>query len=254
MELEHLLILVAAGVAAGTYLASLRLGYFGTVKYLTRLLGQQYGFVRSVYEITYEIQADGSANINYRERFKVINGELSGVEHYTTIATSPTDMKERFKVDAAVGQAKGQEIEILPKLILNAPNHLYYQLLFSPPLKRGLELEYTYKVQCPPKTFVRSSEELSERSLPFDYVSIEVAYPTEALVLKLIFFDNPVEIEYDVWMGDARLRLKKEFRRLDEIGAKTIERGSDQHLFAQLKVEYPVLGLQYALTWKPTSK
>jgi len=253
-SIEPLLVAISFFAAALTvlaYMSTIWRERFRTVKYLTRLLGEQYGFCRTIYRVNYEIQSDGSAAVTYDETLHVINSDLQGIEHHTSIPSEPERLVGEFRITA---QVKGKDVEVSPKLILATPTRLFYQLLFSPPLKAGMDLEYGYKVECPAGTFLDSEKALYQRGLPFDYISSKVSYPTEQFEICVSFPEN-WRIERtrpDVWMGDARLELPREAQRL---GEKQLEAGKIQNrCFLRLKVAYPVLGLKYVISWIPSQK
>src|SRR5438105_14281494 len=98
---------------------------FTTVSYLTKLLGQQYGFVRTKYLVNYRIERNGSSHVTVTEAFKAINEELPGVEHYTTIVTEPEHVRESFELSVDSKQAAPSGIEIIPKPTMVTPTKLY---------------------------------------------------------------------------------------------------------------------------------
>jgi len=241
-----------ASVSGTVYILSFVGRQFKTVGYLCQLLGEQYGFVRTKYHVGYEIGEDGSATVKTMEALRSINAPIQGVEHYTAVLTSLEDTLGKFRVSLSERYSGTSNIKVLPKLILSTPNRLYFQLLFEPSIMVGKELEYVYEVNNPPSTFVRSQEELVKRGLPYDYISMKIAYPTEEFAMKITF---PLgldidQVSFDVWMGDARLRLDKEYQRLKN-GAALIVRRQGQNQIAELVVKYPILDLKYAVTWRP---
>lgn len=244
---------IALGVGAGfSYVFSIVSQQFKTVAWLTRLLGEQYGFVRRKYEIDYDIRPDGSAHTVHMEEFKAINAELSGVEHYSGIVTEPASIQERFRLETKSGKSNRSDVKITAKTTLVTPTRLHYQLLFSPAIRPGQTIEYSYEVDGPPGMYMTSEEEVLARNLPYDYISMKIGYPTEHLSMRVVF---PPQIHidrlaFDVWMGDARLRLKKEFARLESAGALKQERLGG-NLVVHFVVDYPILDLKYAITWMP---
>lgn len=221
--------------------------------YLCRLLGEQYGFVRTKYHTGYVIAEDGSATVTTLEAVKAINAELPGIEHYTAVITDPEHSLGSFQVKVT-GDSDQKDTRIIPKSILSTPNRLYYQLLFDPPVQPTNELEYIYTVMNPPRTFASSEEELLKRTLPYDYVSMKIAYPTQIFVMKITFPQEWLieHLSFDVWMGDARLRLAKEYVRLKEEGALVLKYQNNTRV-AELTVNYPILDLKYVITWHPSS-
>jgi hypothetical protein len=251
----NLLLLVstfAASVALLSFMFSLRTQQYKTTSYLTHLLGRQYGFVRTKFVVRYVIGEDGSAQVSYNEAFVATNEELLGIEHWTRVSTDPTLTRD-FRLEIKSG-AK-QKTEIIPRPTLVTPTKLFYQLLFSPPLQPRESVEYSYYIYGPPGMFLLSPQQVQARGLPFDYVSMEIAYPTNRLEMEFVFPPNIYveRLEQDVWLGDGRLRLKKEYNRLEKEGAKRLERQGET-LVARLTVDYPILGLKYAITWTPVQR
>jgi hypothetical protein len=251
------LIIAFAGLALATasYIVMYSADRFRSVRYLTKLLGEQYGFIRMLFSATYEVQHDGSANISFQEEIIATNADLVGIEHYSAIPGEPgnvTGQRSAVTVEQ-IGENTG--IEIKPKLILATAHKLYYQLLFNPALKPGQSLAYSCTARNPINTFCSTIAELKDRNLPFDYVSFKISYPTEKLDVTMVFPEGSAfeRIEYDVWMGDARLRLRKEYGRLEKKGA--LETGRrDGRLFARLIVDYPIIDLKYAIVWVPLDR
>lgn len=224
---------------------------FRTTSYLAKLLGEQYGFVREQFRVLYFIHPDGSAIITYAESFKATNTELPGIEHWSSVSSEPP-LQGNFKISV---HPTGKEAEIIPRVTLETSTKLYYQLLFAPPLKPGSSLQYKYDVAGPPGMFMVSSDEVSNRKLPFDYVAMEIAYPTNRLEMEVSFPPSvyPDRLKIDVWLGDARLPLKKELQRIEKEPSMKIER-REEITVARFTVNYPILGLKYAITWMPIQR
>lgn len=250
---------VALTSAAGaSFVAIFSARKYRSVRYLTDLLSQQYGFLRLKYEVFYDIASDGSSKSLITERIRAINIAVAGVEHYSQILTAREGGLAPFVVKPVRLKSedpKQTSIQVLPKVTLSTEKHLYYQLLYEPMLKPGQEVEYSFEVMGSPRTFAVSQNELFERKLPFDFISMKIAYPTEKFVMKIRFsVDMRVEdLAFDVWLGDARLRLENEYERLKREGPLKFER-LDGCQVAQLVVTYPILDLKYVITWRPTKR
>jgi len=220
------------------------------VEYLTQLLGEQYGFIRTKYHVVYEIGADGSAHSVHTEAIKALNDELPGIEHSTTITTEPENITGAFSVKTEAGQSQLGDVQITKKLTLSTPTRLYYQLMFSPQLKPNQTIEYSYEVRGPAGMFALNMDELESRKLPYDYVSLKNSYPSRRLSIAIVFPQEirPEQLKVDVWMGDARLPFKKEINRNAQ--ALTTKRVEGK-LVAEFAVDYPILDVKYAITWQP---
>jgi hypothetical protein len=222
-----------------------------TVSYLCKLLGEQYGFVRTKYHVGYRIKQDGSAAVSTLEAVRAINAELPGLEHYSAVLTNTKHPMGNFNVQ--MGASEPSNTKIVTKPVMNTSNRLYYQLRFEPPVKPGSEIEYIYSVDVPAGTFANSKEELAERQLPYDYLSMKIAYPTEKIAVKIVFPKEWLidELGFDVWLGDARLRLEKEYSRLQKESALRVRRQDDIQI-AEFTVTFPILDIKYAITWRPS--
>jgi hypothetical protein len=218
---------------------------------LTQLLGEQYGFMRTKYQVIYEIGPDGSAHSVHTEVIRALNAKLPAIEHSTTITTEPENITGTFSVQTEAGKSKSGDVRITKKLALSTPTRLYYQLMFTPKLKPGQSIEYSYEVQGPAGMFALNEGELRARNLPYDYISLKNSYPSKSLALTVVFPDEirPLNLDIDVWMGDARLQLEKEFNRMKKAPALTEKRRSDGKLVVEFAVDYPILDLKYAITW-----
>lgn len=249
---------VLASAAGASFIFVLQARKLNTVSYLTELLGREYGFVRKSYDLTYEIRADGSAHVQTLESIAAINAPLAGIEHYSNVPTDPNNLFGHFSLEVKKPGGADRmvpEISITPRLVMQTPQRFYYQLLYNPPLEAGRSLVYEFQVDSPHKMFALTREELAARNLTFDFVSMKIAYPTRQLKMR-ITFPETFELEnlgYDVWMGDARLRLDKEYGRLGRVRA--LKREPDpSRIVALFVVDYPIVGLKYAVTWLPTAK
>ncbi len=248
---------VGLAIAAGaSFVGAFLVQRFKTVSYLTSLLGLQYGFVRRRYEADYQLADDGSSIARITEVIRAINVPVSGVEHYSQILTErPNDTKSFAVESVSVRKSSGNSSEgrVIPKPTLVTPKRLYYQLLFEPTLKPKEEIEYSFDVIGPPNTFALSEDELFTRKLPYDFVSMKIAYPTEEFVMTIRFplSLRAEDVAFDVWLGDARLRLENEYRRLKHEGCLKSER-LDSGQVVRLVVKYPILDLKYVITWRPT--
>jgi hypothetical protein len=223
------------------------------VAHLTQLLGEQYGFMRKKYQVVYEIGADGSAHSVHTEVVRALNDELKAIEHSTTITTEPGNITGAFSVRTEAGKSKSGDVQITKKLALSTPTRLYYQLMFTPPLSAGQTIEYSYEVQGPAGMFALDESELRSRNLPYDYVSLKNSYPSKSLALTVVFPAEirPVKLDCDVWMGDARLQLKKEFDRMKKVQALRKTWRPDGKLVVEFAVDYPILDVKYAIIWEP---
>ncbi len=243
--------------AVGSVAAMLAYAYifmtdrFRSVRYLTYLLSEQYGFSRKTFSVEYDMQMDGSADVRCVEVLTATNAELPGIEHWTSTPSEGNPSGNPYHV--TVGQSPGPEaVKVTSKLVLATPTKLYYQILFSPPLKPGSTVEYTSTIRDPVGTFVATPQDLHKRGLPFDYVSCKISYPTQRLDIVVRFPEEmSVEgVEYDVWLGDARLRLRKEYSRLERTNALSLE-WENKRLIARFAIDYPVIDLRYAIHWIP---
>ena len=255
-----LVLSVGLTTAAGaSFVAVVLARRFRTVSYLTNLLGQQYGFVRRHYQADYQVYTNGSYRAKISEVIKAITLAVSGVEHYSQILPERAQDIEPFIVRAIKTEKRGgsqSSIKVIAKPTLITPKKLFYQLLFEPQLQPKEEVEYSFEVVGPPSTFALSEDELFERKLPYDFVSMKIAYPTEKFVMTIQFPEDlrAEDISYDVWLGDARLRLENEYQRLKrEISSLKVER-LDTGQVARLVVAYPILDLKYVITWRPTKR
>lgn len=239
-------------LAVASYVLTYLADHFRSVRYLTKLLGDQYGFRRKMFSALYDVRADGSADTCLHEEILATNAELGGIEHYSAIPGEPNNITGKRIGVTVVPDGDNGGIEIKPKLILVTAHRLSYQLLFNPPLKPGEKLSYSCTTKNPPRTFCATKADLEARKLPFDYVSFKISYPTEKLDVTVNFPEGAAleRVEYDVWMGDARLRLRKEYGRLEKKTALETGR-KDGRLFARLVVDYPIIDLKYAILWVP---
>ncbi len=247
-----------ASAAGASFIATFLVRRFKTVSYLTSLLGEQYGFLRRRYEAEYRISADGASRALITEMIRAINVDVAGVEHYSQILTKRDAGLEPFAIKSvSVKSPSGESMagRVRAKPTLATSKRLYYQLLFEPNLKPKEEIQYSFEVAGPPSTFAVSENELFARKLPYDFVSMKIAYPTEEFLMT-IRFPNEIraeELSYDVWLGDARLRLENEYQRLRREECLKVER-LDTGQVVRLIVKYPILDLKYVITWRPTKQ
>jgi hypothetical protein len=85
----------------------------------------------------------------------------------------------------------------------------------------------------------------------FEYTYTRISYPTDHLVIKIVFPPDfiPDEPAFDVWYGEGRVRHEREYGR---IAPGFLSRwDSNKRLYLRLEVEYPLLGLTYLLRWHP---
>jgi len=261
----HLLLMALAvslaSLGGASFMTSFLSRRLRSVKYLTELLGQEYGFIRLRYEAKHIISGDGSSHTQMTEAIQAINSEVVGIEHYSQILTERPNQNVLFSVNTTQDylrknngrDGKSADVKVKPTVTLATPRRLYYQLLYDPPLKPSEKVEYSYEVLEPPRSFAVSQAELIARKLPYDFISMKIAYPTAQFVMSIEFSGElrVEDITFDVWLGDGRLRSRNEFSRLQRKNALKVERLGDRQV-VRFCVDYPVLDLKYVVTWRPS--
>ena len=123
----------------------------------------------------------------------------------------------------------------------------YHNLQFSQELEINEEIIISYRLIGEGKIVALSPQDYLP-GIPFDYSSHRIVYPVKYLIHEINFDkEYPVDVTSDrpdviVWYGDAHVEHKNE----------TI-RAKDFFIFsgrkAALKLENPILGLQYVIRW-----
>jgi hypothetical protein len=131
----------------------------------------------------------------------------------------------------------------------SAQDRIYY-IKFRPPIAAGSSRNMPkIKSSTGPGAFKMTLEELGTR--PFEFCTVRATYPSDSMSLKLTFPPNflPEDLKYDVWRGHGRVHHLEEFERVRPGFEPRYDHHN--HFYVLFNIEFPIPGLQYAITWRP---
>lgn len=141
------------------------------------------------------------------------------------------------------------------------PGKLSLLLTISPELNAGEALEYRLTETISAGLFAigLTPEQLTQRLSPLDYFGWHINRPTKRLEMRVIFppghalpstFDHEVRYASASALPSVR-RQDEEYKR---IGAPYPGEANDGRKTLELVVDYPMAGLIYMMSWKPTPR
>lgn len=220
-----------------------------------------YGMCRPRTEFLIEIDSDGSAQIKNDVRVLATTERLHSLEHYTRlILPHGSPLSGELIGFEAHGNSP---VKVTQQIVQYKEAAIYWKVNFTPALPPLIdtgridesEAGYYCVVKQPASSYAMTSEELSEKGEPYEFYTAWIGYPTEFLVLKVVF---PKQFNYsdprpDVWLGGLETRLPhdKEYTRIISDRCFRDGREPDGCPFLRLELLYPIVGLVYGIKWNP---
>lgn len=229
------------------------LGEKGSLRALSTLSSHFYGLVYYEYAVSGELHEDGSFGIKYTTDLAATIDQIDGIERFTQAPHAPEVLGVPIGLEAEAEEWHEFAVKLLPEVIREEPKTLFWKLRFVPDLPVGKRLRYSFVENLPPDSFAMTLEEMKRRDLRWEYFYVRISCPTEFLDFSVVLPPNflPKQVNYDVWFGyNAKIKHFPEYDRIFDAGGWTATL-EDDRLCLQLKVNFPIHGLVYAVKWQP---
>ena len=210
-----------------------------------------YGLFIKKEELNYILKKGGSVELKNKLTIVPTTESLYSMEK----RCKSLSLKSR-KVGCYISTLDSSKAEISLDLIRDAQSEKIWKIKFVPSLDRNKNFTYIIHEKLPANTFAMTKKTLP-KYLKYEYISKQVRYPTELLVLELVFPKKfvPVDYDFDVWFGEGELRNRKEHIRIDTDEDRNAyfedDKTDDGKVLVRLRVAYPILGLFYVIHWNP---
>jgi len=212
-----------------------------------------YGFNVERLRVQAEVFMDGSGKSHTRRTVVAITAEVQELEHYGAGGGTGGDPKKdrTFEIHA-------ESCPFDPQILIKqrTPTALYWVVRLSPPLPKDSAISYSYTLTTPPGTFVMDGDKLAGKSPDYEWWSMDVKYPSDLLEFE-IALPRELKLEYSgchVWCDRGAIEHEAEVHRVRTEGLYKEERLADGRLALKLCVPNPILGMRYAICWRPTRK
>lgn len=208
------------------------------------------GITKDKYVKILEIEGDGSAVCYNSMSITTVSQPVSFIEHDITLFSHPDPVASiSIAVDQRVIHDGDRQIILQP---VPTPGGRVgsFHLRFEPVL--GLNQTVMIKglrIRLPSRSYVM--ERNNDRE-PFEYSSVGGQYPKDSVRIEVVFPSGftPVSPGAKVWCGDGKLEHEAEMARISKNNPVVrVDEGGKYHIM--LSVEYPLVGLKYAITWYP---
>lgn len=214
------------------------------------LMAQRYGSGYEVLDVKCNIFGVDRLQIDHAYRIKAFS-RLSQLDHYLSLESSNQDHSQVLVeiVDAPPSNVIELNIPMIPAN-KSSSNKPIVSVNIADPLSEGSEIAYTLRQKLNEKFYGIDAE---------DFFAWSINRPTKQLILSIIFPNDlrPRDHESKVWVASVAPELKSERNNIREkvrIGEPQIERIEERIYKLQIKIDYPMVGLIYVISWKNVIK
>lgn len=219
--------------------------------YLQELDAKFFGLSRIIHKNDCELRNGGYLIHSCQTQLRATADNIDSIEHF---ASNPHIVSEE-KIGIDAGKVRAEGVELIPEVIQQKSDSLFWKMRFIPSLKKGQKVEYYYTTTGSKESFAMDFEEMKKRGLNREFMSMRISYPTEHFIYKLTFPEKfrPDSYGYEVWLGEGKVLHKNEVARIgEEKFFQDFMEGNK--LVLELKIKHPIHGLIYALVWIPPKK
>lgn len=128
-------------------------------------------------------------------------------------------------------------------------------LVFDPPLWKGSAARFLTAITWTAKSaFAMTAEEFNRKNLQKEVAGIRITKPTDTLTIVVVFPKDyePTDIDFQVRQGEGGFSCEAEYIALMSDPPPLLsEKTKGRQREVTLAVAYPIIGLTYAITWKP---
>lgn len=210
-------------------------------------------------EFIEDVHLDGSSDLEQRYTVYCSSGRIRTREHNYSVSgdTELVNPKVKFSYEANQGTVARHQLRGVNNSSLKNVIHI------RPALKKGERLTYSFRMErehgCYMMTQESMQKSLSEKQQPalwpYESLGITIKHPTERLKLVVIFpegYEPEGEDNYGVYYGQTMEDTADvEKSRLMKSGSFSYTHDEVGKVILSLVVEYPIMGLTYAIRWVP---
>jgi len=211
-----------------------------------------YGLHRPMFRESCEVENDGAAKAHTSIEVQATTARVWKLEHYVDSGTTGGNPQANVAVEVLSIDYPGGSADYVEERASRHTN--VWSLVLSPALPKNKSIKYHFIESLPPGTFVMDGDRLLGNRRPYEWASREIIYPTKHLYMEVVFPRRwtPVDRAFEVWCARGGIAHGHEKARIDCNPESFFDgQRDDGRYFIALDVPDPVLGLRYALTWKP---
>jgi hypothetical protein len=196
----------------------------------------------------YLTETNGAMTTHRRVRLKTTSVQ-NHIRHY--LRTFGTQLEDSVEITGlSHEQPRGTRVtaEKVPELSL--PSGMVIDVTFDPPLNPREEALYEVREQFPGGSFATTAQQIAQMTLQYEYLAWHIDKPTRYICFEVHVPDSlsPTECGYDVWYGIYSQQTHR--MELGRLASLFVVASDGQYTSLRLEVPYPVLGLDYVLTWQ----
>lgn len=216
-----------------------------------KLNASLYGLYIKEEELNYILKNNGSSSLKNKLTITPTTEPLYSIEK----RCKSLSLGGR-EVGLSINIISGSRTKISTDLIKDAQSEKIWKIKFVPSIDRYTDFSYIINENMPEKSYAMTKKTLPPY-LKYEYVSKQVRYPTELLIMEMVFPKGfiPVDYDFDVWFGEGQLRNRAEHMRIDNDKDRSAyfedDKNDDGNILIRLYVKYPILGLFYTIHWNP---
>jgi hypothetical protein len=133
---------------------------------------------------------------------------------------------------------------------LSLPSGMVIDVTFDPPLNPRDEALYEVREQFPAGSFATTAQQIARMTPHYEYLAWQIDKPTRHFCFEVHVPNSlsPAECMYDVWHDVySEQTHRAEWERLASLFTVN---SAGHYTSIQLDILYPVLGLNYVITWQ----
>jgi hypothetical protein len=222
------------------------------------LLSKGTGFIFNSYTATFTLYPNGDSTSETQIEIEAVSSEVASRDH--KIYTSGDGCFKDTDIDVS---GESDDTLISKRIVKQDDNSINLEILFSPALKKHGKATYRIVRRSKKGLYAMTRQEIMEHIRnekhseygPYEYSRCIVRYPTDKLRMVVNFpkdFDISGEQFFDVFTGQSWDRANGEVARIkkNQYIKKTFDQKEHTNKI-ELNIEYPFVGLSYAIKWIP---
>lgn len=211
----------------------------------------KYGFLWETRSSQATLHLDGSFTETATVHVRSVDAQVLELGHYSQ---SGRTADPKAEVTASILRANYDKGEVLERIVDQTEHMIEWVATFSPEMGPGDQAEYVYQEDSAADSFLMDNESVRKLKLGFESWSIPIKYPCRQLTMRILLPWQPEQREVDVWCDRGVQKNVDEIARLRTgrcLKGDWTQAAGGRAYAITLVVDYPVLGLSYAIKWRP---
>ncbi|MBN1618876.1 hypothetical protein JW887_06085 [Candidatus Dojkabacteria bacterium] len=214
-----------------------------------------YGLAFDKFKVLANIDPTGTATFNYAFQINATRPGMKSIVRHTHTSYNVFSRNDDLNLPEVDFNLKGNQfITLSPTVLSISDKKVGWEIRAHPEFPKDIRVPYNYKTIFNKKVFSMTLKELEKTKQEYEWVSQRITYPSKIIIIEVVFPVNytPYDPQFAVWyIEEVHIMNDIEMHRIEEIPNGFVMKRKDNKTVLSLRVEYPIAGFHYAITWKP---